>query len=103
MSTITIGNIHRITKRVKHNGELVTHVFEAVITGAEQRPGVESTYFSYTPCGLNAHLHGAFGEAWLYPVPKPYGVQHVEDTGRKLPQASHWYPNPGDRGYDLMC
>jgi len=33
---------------------------------------------------------------------KKFGIQKIEKIGFK-PSASHWYPKPGDRGYDLMC
>lgn len=99
---MNIGTIYRITVAVKKFGVRVEESFSAVITSTEpsaRYPG--ATYFGYRPIG--APNRGSWGFGNLHPVPKPFGVQSVVDTGKQPYPESRWYPQPGNRGYDLMC
>lgn len=107
------GYLVRITERRRHNphiglsrcetrrGDVVDAVYLARITWAEQRDGF--VYFGIVP--LEGQDRGSFGAERFYDAgPKPFGCQSVELVStRPAPPERHWYPRPGDRGYDLMC
>jgi hypothetical protein len=99
---IKFGNIYRITERTKHptfskDGQPAVITFDARINWAEDREGF--LYFGYTPCGEDSWKYGAWGNAGLYEEPKPFGVQKIEDTGRRY-HLTFWTPKPGDPHYD---
>jgi len=56
----------------------------------------DDQYFTYVPVGFSSGLCG-FG------CTKLSKVEMVELATAPNEHDGHWYPKPGDTGYDLMC
>lgn len=64
-------------------------------------------YFTWTPCRVSRLYCGAFGASRIYKTEElaaeKFFVVRIIDNGASEAPEPHWYPLPGNRGYDLMC
>lgn len=112
VASLNVGEIIELTSAHKRplTGERVVETHRAVVrfVNAEPHPdyrGRDVVSLTYSPawnepawCGHGACFAPVDGDE---PV---WSIIDIRRTGQVEPrQPSPWYPQPGNRGYDLMC
>lgn len=103
---LKVNDIITMERDHQHNDEITTDRYKVRINSVESvetREGKQGQYCSYTPYGYKGAQPFGFGCGW-FGLTGPWHIRVIEHHGNEAPRPErHWYPRPGNPGYDLMC
>jgi len=96
------GTIYLVTKVDLDTGIWATA--EVFFTHVREHPkGYYASFTTVNPYTKGAASFGQGGCMLLPYEPEEYGVQKIVATDKKWKPPVRWYPQPGNKGYDLLC